>query len=302
MQYRSYGHSEIKVSPLGFGAAQIGAADLSDAEALQILERVVAAGLNLLDTARAYGASEARIGQFLSRHRREDLVISTKVGYGIDGIPDWGYDSVHRGIEEALKKLKTDYLDIVHLHSCALETLQQGEVIAALQDVRQAGKIRVAAYSGENEALNWALHCGHFQGLQCSVNLCDQFSLSQILPTAQAKGLGVIAKRPLANAFWRFETQPHGDYAETYWQRWQSLNRSPGWTGAPELQAWPMDELALRFSVYAPGVSAAIAGSRNLKHLDHNLTTVAKGPFPADAVQALRTRFVEVGADWRGEV
>ena len=186
MKMRAFGKSEIKVSTLGFGAGHIGGNNLTEAEVYKLLNSVVDLGLNLFDTARAYGLSEERIGKHLA-HRRNEIVISTKVGYGITGVNDWTFDSVIRGIDEALVKLRTSYIDIVHLHSCSLETLQRGEVIDALLLAKESGKIRVAGYSGENEALEFAAASGKFESLQFSLNPFDQRSIDRILPLTKEK-------------------------------------------------------------------------------------------------------------------
>src|SRR5207249_2921445 len=123
---------------------------LPEPVAERLLNQVLDLGLNLIDTARGYGLSEVRIARYLGP-RRQEIVLSTKVGYGVLGVKDWTGDAVRLGIDEALQTLQTDWIDIVHLHSCSLEVLQRGEVITALDDARQAGKVRVAAYSGENQ-------------------------------------------------------------------------------------------------------------------------------------------------------
>ena len=92
-------------------------------------------------------------------------------------------------VVEELQRLQTDYLDIVHLHSCSLAVLQQGDAIRALQDAQQAGKIRVIAYSGENDELAWAVNSGLFGSVEHSLSLCDQRVIQQSLPQASAAGL-----------------------------------------------------------------------------------------------------------------
>src|SRR5208337_2343728 len=105
------------------------------------------------------------------------------------------------------------------LHSCEAATLERGEVVGALADAVRAGKVRVMGYSGEGEALAWAVRSGRFGAIETSVNLCDQRVIDEVLPAAAAAGMGVVAKRPLANAPWRFGARPAGDYAEVYWDR-----------------------------------------------------------------------------------
>jgi hypothetical protein len=123
--------------------------------------------------------------------------------------------------------MRTDVLDIVHLHSCPLHVLEQGDVIRALEDCQRAGKLRVCAYSGDNAELRWAMDSGRFDSVQASVSFCDQANLVQHLPTAKEHGVGVIAKRPLAGAVWRFVQRP-GDFAEgQYWDRFQAMGLDP---------------------------------------------------------------------------
>ena len=148
MELRNFADTGIKVSTLGFGAGQIGDHSISEIEIEKILNTILDYGINLIDTARSYGCSEERIGRHLS-HRRSEFILSTKIGYGIEGYKDWTYDCITAGIETALQTLRTDYIDIVHFHSCPIETLQNTNVIEALNKAVEAGKVRVAAYSGK---------------------------------------------------------------------------------------------------------------------------------------------------------
>jgi len=276
---------------LGLGGGQVGNSNLPEPVAERLLNQVLDLGLNVVDTARGYGLSETRIAKYLGK-RRQQLVLSTKVGYGVAGVPDWTANAVRLGIDEALQKLQTDWIDIVHLHSCSLEVLQRGEVITALDDARQAGKVRVAAYSGENAALDFAVASGRFQAVQTSISLADQRNLASALPQMQAHGLGVIAKRPVANAPWRFETRPYGQYAEEYWYRWQTMRLNP--------RGLDWQELALRFVAFLPGVHTCIVGTANSEHLALNAKLVARGPLPADQVEEIRRAFQAHDEDWVG--
>ncbi len=276
---------------MGLGGGQVGSSSLSESAAERLLNQALDLGLNLIDTARGYGQSEARIARYLGG-RRPAVVLSTKVGYGVTGVADWTGDAVRLGIDEALQTLQTDWIDIVHLHSCSLEVLQRGEVITALENARQAGKVRVAAYSGENAALDFAIESGRFQAVQTSISLADQRNLASALPRTQARGLGVIAKRPVANAPWRFETRPYGNYAEEYWYRWQAMRLNPRGLG------W--QELALRFVAFLPGVHTCIVGTASKDHLAQNAKLLARGPLPADQVDEIRRAFQAHDDDWMG--
>jgi len=291
MEQRVFGSSGLTVSAVGFGAGHIGDASLSEDEAGRLLNALVDAGVTLFDTARSYGRSEERIGRHLG-HRRREVVLSTKIGYGIGGYEDWTGAIVGPAIDRALGLLRTDAIDIVHLHSCPLDVLQRGDVVEALTRAVEQGKVRVAAYSGDNEPAEWAAASGRFGAVQTSINLFDQRAIDRLLPLVST--LGVIAKRPLGNAPWRFAERPDGDDAEEYWLRWQAMELDP------RDLSW--DELALRFTLSTPGVSSAITGSRRLEHMQANLEAAAKGPLPAEVYDAVRDAFRRQGAAWRGKI
>lgn len=287
---RPFGATGLAVPPLGLGAGSVGDGSLDEAEAARLLHGALDLGLSFVDTAPGYGLSEERIGRHLSG-RRSSFVLSTKLGYGVPDVPDWTPECIARGVDQALSRLRTDVLDVAHLHSCPLETLLSSGVVEALLDAVRAGKVRVAAYSGENEALAWAVSSGAFGSVQCSVNVCDQRSLALVA----ARGLGVVAKRPLANAPWNpAAAHPDDAAAAAYRDRWQALHLA-------ELGLEPT-ELAIRFASFAPGVSTAIVGSRSLEHIAELKALVAKGPLPSDVLEEITTRFTTVGQTWPGMI
>lgn len=293
MEKRPFGKTGLTVPILGFGGGHIGDPALSEEEVGRLLHGALDLGVTLIDTARSYGLSEERIGRHLS-HRRDEFVLSTKVGYGVPGVADWTGPVITAGVDAALGRLRTDRIDIVHLHSCPIETLEQGEVIAALRAAVAAGKVRVAAYSGDNEPLEWAIASGAFGSVELSVNLVDQRGIDRALPRTRERGLGVIAKRPAANAPWRFAERPEAADVALYWERWRSLSLDPGPYG------WT--ELALRFAAHQEDVHCAIVGTGRLEHLRQNVEQVEKGPLPAEAVAAIRAAFSDHGADWGGQI
>ena len=153
----------------------------------------------------------------------------------------------------------------------------------------------MAAYSGDNEPLEWAISSERFGSIQTSINVCDQHVLEHVIPRAQEKGMGVIAKRPLANSPWRYEERPSGDHAaQTYWDRWQKM-ALPQSFGEPA-------EIALRFVAYLPGVHSCLAGTRTLEHLKANLDAINKGPLPEEIVAEIRSTFRQHGRDWISQV
>ena len=292
IETRPYGDTGMQVSALGLGAGQLGDERLPEREAESLLLGALDAGITLVDTAPSYGVSEARIGRFLGA-RRDAVVLSTKLGYGVAGVPDWTGPCIAGGVEQALRVLRTDRIDVAHLHSCPRAVLEDGEVIAALETAKAAGKLRAIAYSGENEDLAYALECGRFDGLMASLNPFEQRVAEAVLP--QLGGTGFIAKRPVANSPWRFDTQPHSDYCEPYWLRMRAMGMAP-----PGEMPW--GEFALRFTLAMPGVASAIVGTGRLAHLLQNVAWAEKGPLEPAVLAAWRERFRARDEGWDGQV
>ncbi|HSD71742.1 MAG TPA: aldo/keto reductase [Thermoanaerobaculia bacterium] len=291
---RAFGKTGLTVPALGFGAGIAGDPSLSERQAEALLHSVLDLGISLVDSARSYGASEERIGRYLA-HRRGEFVLSTKVGYGVPGHEDWTAGCVSAGVDLALANLRTDVLDLVHLHSCPRSTLEGSGVVEALVRAVAAGKVRVAAYSGDNEALDWAIASGAFGSVQFSLNLVDQGSVETALPAARERGLGIIAKRALANAVWRRAPAATEDPTiAMYRERWNAL--------ALDLGDLPVEEVALRFAANLPGVHTVLVGSGRLEHLKQNVAAISRGPLPEGLERAIRLRFRERGAPWPGVV
>lgn len=292
MEKRNYGTTNITLPVLGFGAGLIGDAKMDENYVGYFVNQIVDLGITFIDTARGYGLSEERIGRHLS-WRRNDFILSTKVGYSIPGYQDWTYECVVAGVHHALQLMKTDHIDIVHLHSCPKETLENGDVILALQKMIQEGKIRVAAYSGENDALNFAMRSNQFNGLMSSINIFDQRSIESVVTPASKKGIGYIAKRPIGNAPWLHDKLPSGNYCEEYWKRMKAMKLEFGdkWT-----------DIALRFTAFTPGISCSIVGTTNLDHIKKNIEIVTKGPLPAGTIETIRAAFKQNDTQWIGQV
>ncbi len=291
---RSFGSTGLTVPVLGFGAGGVGDPALSERDAETLLNAVLDLGVGLIDTARSYGASEERIGRHLA-DRRGEFVLSTKVGYSVPGFEDWTAAIVTAGVDLALHNLRTDVIDVVHLHSCPREILERNGVAEALVRAVEAGKVRVAAYSGDGDPLDFAVDSGNFGSVQTSVNVVDQRSIETVVPRAAERGMGVIAKRAMANAVWRSEAVPGEDGAvAAYRERWRALSLDFG-DLSPE-------EATLRFAAYAPGVSSVLVATRRIEHLQGNLAALERGPLPEELQSAIRARFRERGKEWPGIV
>lgn len=308
MEKRVFGKTGMEVSVLGFGGAEIGFAGTPAETVAQVLNAALDAGLNVLDTAECYGSGEGRanseelIGQTVS-HRRGDFFLFSKCGHrsGFEE-PDWDAGMLEKSIERSLKRLKTDHLDLMQLHTCGEDILRQGDVIAVLQKAQAAGKTRFLGYSGDSRAALYAVECGAFDTLQTSVNVADQECIALTLPKAQAANLGVIAKRPLANVAWRHadEESARDRYEYAYWSRLQKLQY-------PFLQSHgnPAEDavgIALRFTLSVPGVHTAIVGTTRPNRWKDNAALLKAGPLSAQDFDAIRARWHEAAEpDWTGQ-
>ncbi len=291
---RTLGRTGLEVSALGLGGGPLGDPGLSERDADRLVRTAVDAGVTLVDTAPSYGESEIRLGRIFAAGLRERVVLSTKLGYGVSGVPDWTGDCIRAGVGQALRRLQTDHLDIAHLHSCTLEMLERGDVVEALTRSVAEGTVRVAAYSGDGDALAWAISSGAFGAVQLSLNPWDQAALDAALPTSRHLGLGVLGKRTLANAVWIRDTPPDEPDLAEYARRFRvlALHRDGlGWA-----------EMAVRFSAWQPGVSACLVGTRSPERLLAAVRYLGEGPLPGEVERRIRADFRREGAGWRGVI
>ncbi len=154
------GRTKLQVTRLGYGAMEVrgsriwGGRPVTEEQAKTILNAVLDAGINFIDTANDYGRSEEFIGRYISQ-RRHEYYLATKCGCTVvrrddttDDTPHvWTRENLFRGLNESLSRMKTDYVDIIQLHNPAVEAAEQGGLVAALQDMRQQGKVRFISIS-----------------------------------------------------------------------------------------------------------------------------------------------------------
>jgi aryl-alcohol dehydrogenase-like predicted oxidoreductase len=297
MERRRLGRTGMEVSVLGFGGSEIGYERVSARTVTRLLGAALDAGLNVIDTAECYEDSESLIGQALGGRRRE-VHLFTKCGHAAGwSRADWRPASLLSSIERSLERLATDHLDLIQLHSCSLAELRRGDVIAALERARERGFTRSIGYSGDGEAARYAIECGRFDTLQTSISVADQQALDLTLPLARERGMGVIAKRPLANVAWRYARTPAEPYYQAYWSRLRALDY--------EFLSAATDGVAtaLRFTLSAPGVHTAIVGTTKPGRWQQNAALLAAGPLPAAQFEQIRARWRYVAdASWEGQV
>src|SRR5581483_4057600 len=286
----NFGRTDMSVSPLGLGTSQFAKASFE--EASRVLHSALDCGLTVIDTAECYGQSEEIIGRAVS-HRRSDYYLFTKCGHaeGEFSLPDWHPHLLELSIDRSLRRLKTDYIDLIQLHSCSEQILRRGEVIDVLQRARSAGKVRYIGYSGDRRAARYAIDYGAFDALQVSINIADQEAFDHLLPAAQAKQMGIIAKRPLANVAWKSSQTPDNPIQAIYWQRLAELRY--GFLNGDIDEAV---SIALRFTLSVADV--AIVGTTKPDRIQKNLALLAAGSLSEQQFENIRARW-KAATRWR---
>ena len=300
MEKRQLGKTDMRISVLGFGGAEIGYEKASTETVAELLNSALDAGLNVIDTAECYYGSEELIGNAAS-DRRDEFYLFTKCGHphGMESAANWSRDSILQSIERSLKRLKTDRLDIIQLHSCSESELRKGEVIAALQTARDIGYTRYIGYSGDSLAGHFAVESGAFDTLQTSISIADQETIDLTLPLAREKKMGVIAKRPIANAAWKTGHKPIDSYHHEYYERLRKLNYD--FLRSSDLEK--AVSVALRFTLSVPGVHTAIVGTKKPERWEQNAKLLEAGPLSDAEFNAIRHRWEEYAPrTWIGQV
>jgi hypothetical protein len=307
IEYRVLGKSGLRVSTLGLGGSEIGYQAVAQKTVDKILNTALDAGINLIDTAECYAESEVLVGKAIAG-RRAEVVLMTKCGHAplksvADRVlgyaqPDWHPAMLARSIERSLKNLRTDHVDLMQFHSPPLATLKDGRVIEVLHKARERGQARFVGCSADADEAVYAVESGAFDTLQISVSIADQEAIERVLPMAAARGMGVIVKRPIANAAWRNGKQPPGDwYTRPYWDRLQKPDYDFIRRGVEDAVA-----VALRFTLGTVGVTTAIVGTTRPERIAQNIAHAGAGPLSPAEYEAIRARWRAVApADWVGQ-
>ena len=165
--------------------------------------------------------------------------------------------------------------------------------------VQKAGKIRFPGYSGDNEAAAWAAGRSEIAVIETSISIVDQVNIDIVLPKTRANNVGLLAKRPIANAAWRTGHKPIDSYHHTYWERLRKLNYD-------FLRNTDLEKsigIALRFVLSIPGVHTAIVGTTKPERWHENAKLLEAGPLSEAEFQAIRHRWEEFAPKtWIGQI
>ena len=298
MNYRQMGRTGLRVSELCLGAMTFGR-EMSEADSLSILDRFVEAGGNFIDTADVYtnGRSEEILGGWLKGQDRDSLVLATKVRFRTgSGTNDIGLSRKHilAGVENSLRRLGTDYLDIYQIHMWDPDT-PLAETLATLNSLVQSGKVRyLGASNMAGYQLQRAIDLSRANGwepfscLQPLYNLLDRAIEWELLPVCRDEGVGVIPWSPLrggwlSGKYRRGMTEPPADTRietaekEGWGERWSEYATDHTWSVIDELLAVADEtgkspaQVALNWVLNRPGITSPIIGVRTMRHLEDNL-------------------------------
>ena len=303
METKRLGKTDLEVGRLGIGLSEVGFnLELADVDqARDVINQALDNGVNFLDTAACYGISEELIGMVVSE-RRSEFVLATKAGHYLprgDG-DDWTYDLIISSIDRSLERMKTEYVDLVQLHSCSVEILERGDVIRALQDAKAAGKTRHVGYSGDNESAKWAVTSGLFDTLQTSFSLVDQSARINLFEDVEANDMGLIIKRPIGNAVWGAAVDPRPyEHIPQYTMEYTRRARMMGEEGLLADEPKDRIRLALGFTFAHPEVDVTIVGTQRPHHMKSNLEMVSEPLGVTDStVSDLHARWDKFADGW----
>jgi len=295
---QTLGRTGLEVTTLGFGAMELRGAPvgpaITDQQAEKVLNAVLDAGINFIDTSIDYGHSEELIGRFIA-HRRPEYFLASKCGcvpgaaMGAEHIHT--AENIRAGVEQSLRRMKTDYLDLVQFHRSLTrhQFEEQGALEAALA-LKKAGKVRLVGVSGTLPQLAEQIEMGVFDAFQIPYSALQR-EHEEIIARASAAGAGIIIRGGVARG------------APTDWQR--SYYMLPGSSMRDRWEQARLDELLdgmsraefmLRFTLSDPHLDTTIVGTRDVGHLRDNIAATLKGPLPENVVQEAKRRLAAAGS------
>ncbi|HUF71403.1 MAG TPA: aldo/keto reductase [Gammaproteobacteria bacterium] len=298
------GRTGLEVTKLGYGAMELRGTDhfprLSAAEASAILNAVLDSGINYIDTSPDYGYSEELIGRHIA-HRRDEFFLASKCGCPVEP-PDLPHaerkphsftrENIRAGVEQSLKRMQTDYLDVVQFHiSPARAVLEENNSIAELETLRREGKVRFIGMSGTDPELSEHIEMGVFDVFQIPYSLVEREHESLIHEAAR-RGAGIVIRGGVARGVIVKDESIIDDYPDFLQAGFRARRRR--WLEA-EVESLLGDmtpmEFMLRFTISNPDMSTTIVGTANPAHLEHNVEVAARGPLPKDLYAAARKWF-----------
>ncbi len=309
---RTLGRTNLEVTRLGYGAMELrGSArgpDVSEEQAERILNAVLDAGINFIDTSPDYGLSEERIGRYIS-HRRDEFALASKCGCLVAVEPVRGGprhvftpENIRAGVEQSLRRMRTEYLDVVQFHgSPSREELEEHGAVEALQELQREGKVRFIGLSGTLPHLADHIEMGVFDEFQIPYSALQREHESAIV-SAAAAGAGTVIRggaakgAPSEDKAWDLglvgrpggAANPFGD--GTIQRRWETASLDDLAEGMGRMA------FTLRFTLSHPDLHTTIVGTTSPDHLAQNVEAARSGPLPDDIYEEAKRRLAAAGS------
>ena len=285
----SYGAMELRGRPRG--------PEIADQDAGRLLNAVLDGGINLIDTSPDYGRSEELIGTYIG-HRRDEFFLASKCGCPLelptDALPPYPHDyspgNVRADVEQSLRRLRTDYLDLVQVHmSPSKATLEEHRTIETLRDLQAEGKVRFIGMSGILPNLPDHVAMGVFDVFQIPYSAVQR-DHEELITAAAGAGAGTLirggAARGAASKDKNWQTRPLGQDPGVGQRNWEAS----GIAGLLSEAGLSNMEFVLRFTLSHPGLSTTIVGTSDPAHLAGNIAIAEQGPLPADLYEEAKKR------------
>jgi aryl-alcohol dehydrogenase-like predicted oxidoreductase len=298
---RALGQTGADVTILGYGAMELRGQprgpEITDEDAGQLLNAVLDGGINLIDTSPDYGRSEELIGSYLA-HRRDEFFLASKCGCPMeppaDAPPPYPHDyrpaNVRANVEQSLRRLRTDRLDLVQVHmSPSRAALEENRTVETLSELQAEGKIRFIGMSGIRPSLPDHLAMNVFDVFQIPYSAVQR-DHEDLISEAAAKGAGTFirggAARGAASEEKNWQVAPLTQQAGLGQRNWETSGIEDLLTDAGIGKM----EFVLRFTLSHPGLSTTIVGTSSPAHLAGNIAIAEQGPLPADLYEEAKKR------------
>jgi aryl-alcohol dehydrogenase-like predicted oxidoreductase len=295
---KTLGRTGLEVTQLGYGAMEVrgeriwGGRPCSDKQAKTILEAVVDAGINFIDTANDYGKSELYLGRYLAE-RRDEFYIATKCGCHVeyagehDETPHlFTRENVLRNVADSLLKMQVDQIDLLQLHNPSVEQCEEGKMVEVLQELKEQGAVRFIGCSSTSPYLSTYIDWDVFDVFQIPYSALERRHENLITKAAEA-GAGIIIRGGVARG------EPGATQGRTNKETWQRFEKAD----LDELLEKGESRTAflLRFTLSHPHCHTTIVGTLHPEHLEENIATAEKGPLSSTIYEEAKKRLDGVG-------
>ena len=287
LETTEFGKTGIQVTRLGYGAMEL--RNLPETHAQNILNLVLDSGINFIDTSIDYGESENLIGKYIS-HRRNQYFLASKCGCPVGNLKEHIFtkDNIEKGIDQSLKRMKTDYLDLVQLHASPSKALiDRDDVINTLLSVQKKGKVKFIGSSSVLPSLIDLVEMKVFDAFQIPYSALNR-EHEEWITNAHVAGAGTIIRGGVSKGI-STEVADQNNVSNEWKKFWEAKlgdlmenNESP-------------TAFILRFTLSHPSLNTTIVGTKNAEHLNENIHASNKGKLSQDIYEQAKCRLENIG-------